>query len=117
MKRLRGTLLAVPIVNVWLPNRSRYIPDWRDLNRSFLATSPSMAGRLGHVFMSEIVNAPISASICIRQRCTVTTCRRSGGHQRPYPGNRWRRRSARRCVALAAPAGCCVAQLPTSAYR
>jgi predicted deacylase len=56
-KRLRGTLLAVPIVNVFgFHNRSRYLPDRRDLNRSFPGSeSGSMAGRLGHVFMSEIV--------------------------------------------------------------
>ncbi|MCB1728563.1 MAG: succinylglutamate desuccinylase/aspartoacylase family protein, partial [Gammaproteobacteria bacterium] len=57
MKRLYGTLLAVPIVNVFgFHNRSRYLPDRRDLNRSFPGNvSGSMAGRLGHVFMSEIV--------------------------------------------------------------
>ena len=57
MKRLHGTLLAVPIVNVFgFHNRSRYLPDRRDLNRSFPGNeSGSMAGRLGHVFMSEIV--------------------------------------------------------------
>ncbi len=57
MKRLRGTLLAVPIVNVFgFHNRSRYLPDRRDLNRMFPGSmSGSMAGRLGHVFMTEIV--------------------------------------------------------------
>lgn len=57
MKRLRGTLLAVPIVNIFgFHNRSRYLPDRRDLNRSFPgSTSGSLAGRLGHVFMSHIV--------------------------------------------------------------
>ncbi|MCB1787162.1 MAG: succinylglutamate desuccinylase/aspartoacylase family protein [Chromatiaceae bacterium] len=58
MRRLRGTLMAVPIVNVFgFHNRSRYLPDRRDLNRSFPGNeSGSMAGRLGHVFMSEIVS-------------------------------------------------------------
>jgi predicted deacylase len=57
IKRLRGTLLAVPIVNVFgFHNRSRYLPDRRDLNRSFPGNeSGSLAARLGHVFMSEIV--------------------------------------------------------------
>lgn len=57
LKRLHGTLLAVPIVNVFgFHNRSRYLPDRRDLNRSFPGNeSGSMAGRLGHVFMTEIV--------------------------------------------------------------
>ena len=36
LKRLTGTLIAVPIVNVHgLINHSRYLPDRRDLNRSF----------------------------------------------------------------------------------
>lgn len=58
MKRLRGTLLAVPIVNVFgFHNRSRYLPDRRDLNRSFPGSeSGSMAGRLAHLFMCEVVS-------------------------------------------------------------
>lgn len=57
MKRLRGTLLAVPIVNVFgFHNRSRYLPDRRDLNRSFPGSETgSLAGRLGHAFMSQVV--------------------------------------------------------------
>ncbi|MDX1696828.1 MAG: succinylglutamate desuccinylase/aspartoacylase family protein, partial [Thiohalobacterales bacterium] len=36
LKKLRGTLLAIPIVNVYgFVSRSRYLPDRRDLNRSF----------------------------------------------------------------------------------
>jgi predicted deacylase len=58
LKRLRGTLLAVPIVNVFgFHNRSRYLPDRRDLNRSFPGSeSGSLASRLGHIFMSEVVS-------------------------------------------------------------
>ncbi|MCB1801663.1 MAG: succinylglutamate desuccinylase/aspartoacylase family protein, partial [Gammaproteobacteria bacterium] len=57
VKRLRGTLLAVPIVNVFgFHNRSRYLPDRRDLNRSFPGSmAGSMAGRLAHVFTTEII--------------------------------------------------------------
>jgi predicted deacylase len=57
LKRLRGTLLAVPIVNVFgFYDRSRYLPDRRDLNRSFPGSeSGSLASRLGHVFMTEVV--------------------------------------------------------------
>ena len=57
LKRLRGTLLAVPIVNIFgFHNRSRYLPDRRDLNRSFPGSeSGSLAARLAHVFMSEVV--------------------------------------------------------------
>ena len=36
VKSVRGTLLAVPIVNSFgFLNHSRYMPDRRDLNRSF----------------------------------------------------------------------------------
>lgn len=57
IRHLRGTLVTVPIVNVFgFHNRSRYLPDRRDLNRSFPGNEAgSLAGRLGHVFMSEIV--------------------------------------------------------------
>lgn len=57
LKRLRGTVVAVPVVNVFgFVNRSRYLPDRRDLNRSFPGSEKgSMAARLAHVFLSEIV--------------------------------------------------------------
>lgn len=57
LKKLRGTLLAVPIVNVYgFVNRSRYLPDRRDLNRSFPGSDKgSMAARLAELFMEEIV--------------------------------------------------------------
>ncbi|RJS94811.1 succinylglutamate desuccinylase/aspartoacylase family protein [Salinisphaera sp. Q1T1-3] len=57
LRRLRGTIIAVPIVNVhgFLRN-SRYLPDRRDLNRSFPGSSNgSVAGRLAKVFIDEIV--------------------------------------------------------------
>ncbi|MDX1450043.1 MAG: succinylglutamate desuccinylase/aspartoacylase family protein, partial [Acidimicrobiia bacterium] len=54
---LRGVLIAVPIVNVFgFVNESRYLPDRRDLNRSFPgSTRGSLAARLADLFMSEIV--------------------------------------------------------------
>lgn len=57
LRRLRGTLFAVPVVNVYgYTARTRYLPDRRDLNRSFPGSpSGSMAARLAHVFMEEIV--------------------------------------------------------------
>jgi predicted deacylase len=57
IKRLKGTLLAVPVVNVFgFDTHSRYLPDRRDLNRSFPGRqSGSLAGRLANIFMSEIV--------------------------------------------------------------
>jgi uncharacterized protein len=58
LKRLRGTLIAIPIVNVHgLLERSRYLPDRRDLNRSFPGHERgSLASRVAHLFMQEIVN-------------------------------------------------------------
>jgi uncharacterized protein len=58
MARIRGTLLAVPIVNPYgVLEQSRYLPDRRDLNRSFPgSTTGSLAARLAHLFMTEIVS-------------------------------------------------------------
>ncbi len=55
---LRGTVLAVPIVNVFgFVTQSRYLPDRRDLNRSFPGSrTGSLAARLAHLFMKEIVD-------------------------------------------------------------
>jgi len=57
-KRLSGTLIAVPIVNVFgFIEQSRYLPDRRDLNRSFPGSAHgSLAARLAHLFMTEIVS-------------------------------------------------------------
>jgi len=57
IKRLRGRLLAVPIVNVFgFINRSRYLPDRRDLNRSFPGREQgSIAARLAQLVAKEIV--------------------------------------------------------------
>lgn len=54
---LAGTLLLIPIVNAFgFINHSRYLPDRRDLNRSFPGSrSGSLAARLAHVFLKEIV--------------------------------------------------------------
>ncbi len=57
-KLLKGTLIAVPIVNVFgFIEQSRYLPDRRDLNRSFPGSANgSLASRLAYLFMEEIVN-------------------------------------------------------------
>lgn len=57
LRRLQGTLIAVPIVNVLgFLSQSRYLPDRRDLNRSFPGTAQgSLAGRLARLFLDEIV--------------------------------------------------------------
>ncbi|MDX2290039.1 MAG: succinylglutamate desuccinylase/aspartoacylase family protein [Hyphomicrobiaceae bacterium] len=54
---LVGTLYCVPVVNAFgFIARSRYLPDRRDLNRSFPGTqSGSLAARLAHIFMTEVV--------------------------------------------------------------
>lgn len=57
LKRLRGCVLAAPIVNVFgFINRSRYLPDRRDLNRSFPGREQgSIAARLAYLVATEIV--------------------------------------------------------------
>lgn len=57
LEKLRGTLIAVPIVNVQgFLAHSRYTPDRRDLNRSFPGSSTgSVASRLANLFVNEIV--------------------------------------------------------------
>ena len=57
LNRLKGTLIAVPIVNLHgFINQSRYLPDRRDLNRSFPGSSKgSLAGRMANLFLKEIV--------------------------------------------------------------
>jgi predicted deacylase len=54
---LHGAVIAVPIVNVFgFINESRYLPDRRDLNRSFPGSPRgSLAARLAHLFVKEIV--------------------------------------------------------------
>ena len=63
-KAFRGTLIAVPIVNVLgFMTGSRYLPDRRDLNRSFPGSPRgSLAGRIANLFMREVV-APASVGI------------------------------------------------------
>ncbi len=56
-KRLRGTVVAVPVVNVYgLINESRYLPDRRDLNRCFPGSPRgSLASQIAHLMMTEVV--------------------------------------------------------------
>lgn len=56
-RKLTGSLIAVPIVNVYgFIEQSRYLPDHRDLNRSFPGSPRgSLAARLANLFMVEIV--------------------------------------------------------------
>ena len=57
LKKLKGTVILVPIVNVYgIMTLSRYLPDRRDLNRSFPGNSKgSLAGRVAKTFFDEIV--------------------------------------------------------------
>ena len=57
LRSMRGTLLAVPIVNVHgFLDQSRYLPDRRDLNRSFPGSPKgSIAARLANIFIRQIV--------------------------------------------------------------
>lgn len=57
LKKLHGDLIAIPMVNVYgIIHHSRYLPDRRDLNRSFPGSkSGSLAARLADLFMTEIV--------------------------------------------------------------
>lgn len=56
-EKLCGAVVAVPIVNVFgFLNDSRYLPDRRDLNRSFPGSKTgSLAARLARLFLDEIV--------------------------------------------------------------
>lgn len=56
-RTLNGTLIAVPVVNIFgFIEQSRYLPDRRDLNRSFPGSPRgSLASRLAHLFMREVV--------------------------------------------------------------
>jgi hypothetical protein len=56
-KRMAGTVIAVPVVNVHGFNTGqRYLPDRRDLNRSFPGSPRgSLASRIAHILMSEVI--------------------------------------------------------------
>lgn len=57
-RAMRGTIIAVPVVNVLgFVNESRYLPDGRDLNRHFPGSSRgSLASRVGDLFMRNVAN-------------------------------------------------------------
>ncbi|KPJ76852.1 MAG: succinylglutamate desuccinylase [Deltaproteobacteria bacterium SG8_13] len=58
IKKLRGTLIAVPVVNIYaFLQQSRYSPDRRDLNRFFPGSAKgSLTSQLAATFMDEIVH-------------------------------------------------------------
>lgn len=58
LKKLHGTLILIPVVNIFgFNNKSRYLPDRRDLNRCFPGNAKgSMGARIAHLFMKQIVS-------------------------------------------------------------
>jgi len=58
IKLKRGSLICIPIVNVFgFNNKSRYLPDRRDLNRCFPGTeNGSLSSRLANIFLHQIVS-------------------------------------------------------------
>lgn len=58
IKHLRGTLITIPVVNVYgFLLHSRYLPDRRDLNRQFPGREQgSLASKLANLLMTEIVS-------------------------------------------------------------
>ncbi len=57
LKKIRGTLIVIPVVNIFgFNDRSRYLPDRRDLNRCFPGLkNGSLTSQLAYKFMQEIV--------------------------------------------------------------
>ena len=56
--RMSGTVIFVPVVNMFgFITHSRYLPDRRDLNRSFPGTEKgSLASQLANIFSTEIID-------------------------------------------------------------
>lgn len=57
MRRVSGTVLLIPIVNAFgFISHSRYLPDRRDLNRSFPGSAKgSLASQLAYRFLNDVV--------------------------------------------------------------
>jgi len=58
VKLVSGTLILAPVVNVFgFESHERYLPDRRDLNRSFPGSrNGSLASRIAHKLMTELVD-------------------------------------------------------------
>lgn len=58
LNRIKGTLITIPVVNVFgFNSKSRYLPDRRDLNRCFPGSSNGSPGsRLAYIFMKQIIS-------------------------------------------------------------
>ncbi|MBA4801873.1 MULTISPECIES: succinylglutamate desuccinylase/aspartoacylase family protein [Euryhalocaulis] len=59
LSRLRGRLILVPVVNVFgFMSHSRYLPDRRDLNRSFPGSAGgSLAAQIANAMMQHVIEA------------------------------------------------------------
>jgi len=57
LRNVRGTLVAVPIVNIFgFVQRTRYLPDRRDLNRCFPGReSGSLGGRIAYLLRTQVM--------------------------------------------------------------
>ena len=82
----RGTLLMVPIVNAFgFISHSRYLPDRRDLNRSFPGSPRgSLAAQLAHIFLSEVVERShfgIDLHSAAIHRCNLPQIRVDSHHE------------------------------------
>ena len=58
LRNLRGTLVAVPVVNVFgFIHKSRYLPDRRDLNRCFPGSETgSLGARMAWLFKTQVLD-------------------------------------------------------------
>ncbi len=80
LNRMNGSLIAIPIVNVHgFISQSRYLPDGRDLNRSFPgSTKGSLASRIANTFLKTVVNQcthGIDLHTGARHRCNLPQIR------------------------------------------
>lgn len=57
LKHMRGTLIIIPVANIFgFISRKRYLPDRRDLNRSFPGSKTgSLAARLANILIEEVI--------------------------------------------------------------
>jgi uncharacterized protein len=106
---IRGTLVAVPVVNVFgFLQQNRYLPDRRDLNRSFPGSPRgSTASILAYLFLEEVVS-----------RCQYVVDLHTGSqHRNNLPqirGNLADRETRRLAEAFGAPMMYTAAEIPGS---
>lgn len=89
IRRLKGTLICIPVVNAFgFINRQRYLPDRRDLNRSFPGgPNGSLAGQLAHLFATEIISRcdfGIDLHSAAEHRVNMPQIRLTPGNQELY---------------------------------